>query len=133
MKGGLGKRELFKVPDDEYAPMPPVNLGIQAGRYQYPAEGLFGGKSGARAQFLVNDIPGNSYGLTQLEPGDVVIIDAPGGGGYGDPFRRDAETVAQDVIEGYVSIESAGADYGVAIDPRTLQVNEEETGKLRNR
>ncbi len=76
MKGGLGKREVFRVPDDEYAPIPPVNLGIQAGRYIYPAEGLFGGKPGAKAQFLVNGVPGNSYGLTQLKPGDVVIIDA---------------------------------------------------------
>ncbi len=58
MKGGLGKREVFRIPDDEYAPMPPVNLGIQAGRYVYPAEGLFGGKPGAKAQFLVNGEPG---------------------------------------------------------------------------
>ena len=131
MKGGLGKRELFKIPDDEYAPMPPVNLGIQAGRYQHPAEGLFGGKRGAKARFLVNDVPGNPYGLTELEPGDVVTIDAPGGGGYGDPLNRKPEMVAHDVIEGYVSIESAKVDYGVVIDPKTLEVDENETAKLR--
>ena len=34
MKGGLGKREVFRIPDDQYAPIPPVNLGIQAGRFQ---------------------------------------------------------------------------------------------------
>jgi len=54
MKGGLGQREVFKVPDDQYAPVPPIHLGIQAGRYVYPPEGLFGGKPGAKAQFLVN-------------------------------------------------------------------------------
>lgn len=131
MKGGLGKREIFRVPDDEYAPVPPVNLGIQAGRYIYPAEGLFGGKPGARAQFLVNGDAGNSYGLTQLKPGDVVTIDAPGGGGCGTPFERDPEMVAEDVAQGYVSPESARNDYGVVIDPVTFTVNAEETRKLR--
>ncbi len=131
MKGGLGKREIFKVPDDQYAPIPPVNLGIQAGRYIYPAEGLFDGKPGTRAQFLVNGVPGNSYGLTQLKPGDVVTIDAPGGGGYGKALEREPEMVVSDVIEGYVSLESARVDYGVVIDSATFAVNMEETGRLR--
>jgi N-methylhydantoinase B len=131
MKGGLGKREVFRIPDDEYAPIPPVNLGIQAGRYVYPAEGLFDGKEGTRAQFLVNGAPGNPYGLTQLKPGDVVTIDAPGGGGYGNPLEREPELVANDVIEGYISIESAQKDYGVVIDPVTLEVNAGETKKIR--
>jgi len=131
MKGGLGKREVFLVPDDEYAPIPPVNLGIQAGRYIYPAEGLFDGRPGTRAQFLVNGESGNSYGLTQLKPGDAVTIDAPGGGGYGSPFDRDPEIIASDVMEGYVSVESARNDYGVAVDPFTGSVNMEETDTLR--
>ena len=131
MKGGLGKREVFKVPDDSYAPMPPINLGIQSGRYIYPAEGLFGGKSGAKAQFLVNGVQGNSYGLTQLKSGDVVTIDAPGGGGYGNPSEREPQIVLHDVIEGYVSIEEAKSEYGVVIDPTTLEIDTEETDRLR--
>jgi N-methylhydantoinase B/oxoprolinase/acetone carboxylase alpha subunit len=130
-KGGLGKRECFIVPDDEYAPIPPVNLGIQAGRYKHPAEGLFDGKHGTKARFLVNGVPGNSYGLTQLKPGDAITIDAPGGGGYGKPFERDPELVASDVVEGYVSVESAKFDYGVAIDPVTHEIDAEETKRLR--
>lgn len=132
-KGGLGKRELFRVPDDEYAPIPPVNLGIQAGRYTYPAEGLFGGKTGTKAQFLVNGKPGNSYGLTQMKPGDVVTIDAPGGGGYGNPLERDIDMVVNDVKQGYVSLKSAKKDYGVVIDQKTRKVNEKETKKIRNK
>ncbi|HOS58833.1 MAG TPA: hydantoinase B/oxoprolinase family protein [Syntrophorhabdaceae bacterium] len=131
MKGGLGKREVFKVPDDSYAPIPPINLGIQSGRYIYPAEGLFGGKSGAKAQFLVNGVQGNSYGLTQMKPGDVVTIDAPGGGGYGNPSEREPQMVLHDVIEGYVSIEEAKSEYGVVIDPTTLEIDTEETDRLR--
>ncbi len=131
MKGGLGQREVFKVPDDEYAPLPPVNLGIQAGRHLLPPEGLFGGKPGAKAQFLINGLPGNPFGLTQLKPGDVVIIDAAGGGGYGNPLERDIEMIERDVLEGYVSIERAKEDYGVVIDPKTLRVDKEATKRLR--
>lgn len=113
MRGGLGKTEIFRVPDDAYAPLGPVNLGIQAGRYIYPPEGLFGGKPGAKARFLVNGEPGNPYGLTQLKAGDVVTIDAPGGGGYGNPDERDPEMLAGDIADGYVSAAGAARDYGV--------------------
>jgi len=133
LKGGLGQREVFRVPDDKYAPIPPVNLGIQAGRHVHPPEGLFGGKAGAKAQFLVNGVPGNPYGLTQLKPGDLVIIDAAGGGGCGNPLERDPEIVERDVIEGYVSLERVKEDYGAVIDPKTLKVNMEATKKLRGK
>ena len=131
MKGGLGRRVVFRVPDDEYAPIPPVNLGIQSGRYRYSPEGLFGGKDGSRAQFLINGELGNPYGLSQLRPGDVVIMDAAGGGGYGDPLERDPELVEKDAADGYVSIESAKEDYGVVINPQTMKADWGATEKLR--
>ena len=131
-KGGVGKRVVFRVPDDSYAPTPPVNLAMQSGRYTYPPEGLFGGKPGAKARFLVNGEAGNPYGLTQLKPGDVVTIDAPGGGGYGSPLEREPEMVEADVAEGYVTPEQARSEYGVVIDPRTMKVNTEATRKLRD-
>jgi N-methylhydantoinase B len=131
MKGGLGQREIFRVPEDKYAPLPPVNLGIQAGRFIHPPEGLFGGQPGSRAQFLVNEAPGNPYGLTQLKPGDVVTIDAAGGGGHGSPVEREPEMVERDVVEGYVSLERAREDYGVIITPKTMKVDKEATRKLR--
>ncbi len=131
MKGGLGRRVVFRIPDDKYAPQPPVNLGIQSGRYRYPPEGLFGGKHGSKAQFLVNGKPGNPYGLTQLSPGDVITMDAAGGGGYGDPLKRDPETVEQDVIEGYVSLKKAREEYGVVINPKTRKLDLEATEKQR--
>jgi N-methylhydantoinase B len=130
-KGGLGRRVVFRIPDDEYAPMPPVNLGIQSGRYRYPPEGLFGGKHGAKAQFLVSGQPGNPFGLTRMKPGDVIIMDAAGGGGFGDPLDRDPETVQEDVIEGYVSLEKARQDYGVVIDPATMKADLAATDELR--
>jgi N-methylhydantoinase B len=132
MKGGIGQREVFRVPDDKYAPLPPVNLGIQAGRHIHPPEGLFDGKPGAKAQFLVNGVSGNPFGLTQLKPGDVLTIDAAGGGGCGNPLEREPERVESDVMEGYVSLEKAREDYGVIIDPKTMKVDEEATRKARN-
>ena len=131
MKGGLGRRVVFRIPDDAYAPLAPVNLGIQSGRYRYPPEGLFRGKAGAKAQFLVNGKPGNPYGLTQLAPGDVVIMDAAGGGGYGEPLDRDPERVREDVMQGYVSLEKAREDYGVVIDPGIMEVDVAATEELR--
>jgi N-methylhydantoinase B len=131
MKGGLGQQEVFRVPDDQYAPMSPVNLGIQAGRHIHAPQGLFGGKPGAKAQFLINGVPGNPYGLTQLNLGDVVTIDAAGGGGCGNPMERQPEMVERDVIEGHISLEKAREDYGVVIDSKTFKVDTKATKKLR--
>ena len=130
-KGGLGRRMVLRIPDDEYAPLPPVSLAMQSGRYRHPPEGLFGGKHGLKATFLVNGKEGNPYGLTHLKPGDVVMIDAPGGGGYGNPLERDPELVEKDVVDGYVSLEAAADQYGVVIDPETLRVNVGATREKR--
>ena len=111
-RGALGRSEVFRVPDDAYAPQPPVSLAIQSGRFRLPPEGLFGGKPGALARFLVNGKPGDPYGMTHLKPGDTVVMDAAGGGGYGDPRARDREALARDVREGKVSAQSAEKDYG---------------------
>ncbi len=119
-RGGLGRREIIRVPNDEYAPQPPVNLGMQSGRFRLPPEGLFGGQPGTRAQFLVNGEPGNPYGLTQLQPGDVVTMDAAGGGGNGDPKERPLHVLQKDVRDGKVSVESARKDYGVEITTKNL-------------
>jgi N-methylhydantoinase B len=131
MKGGLGRTVVFRVPDDAYAPKPPVNLGIQSGRFRYPPEGLFGGKHGAKARFLVNGEHGYPYGLTRLDPGDVVTMEAAGGGGYGNPMERDPERVVEDVLNGYVTPEHAREEYGVVFDPDTMQLDEEATKRLR--
>ncbi|MFH0728516.1 MAG: hydantoinase B/oxoprolinase family protein [Pseudomonadota bacterium] len=131
-RGGPGKVETFQIPDDRFAPSGPVNLGIQAGRFRYPAEGLFNGNPGLKASFSVNGNAGNPYGLTRLHPGDVLTMGAAGGGGFGDPFTRDPEAVLADVIDGYVSIDSARRHYGVAINADTWQIDASVTQALRN-
>ena len=32
-----------------------------------------------------------------LKPGDRVLVRTPGGGGYGDPARRDPKLIAEDI------------------------------------
>ena len=81
---------------------------------------------------MINGEPGNPYGLTQLRPGDVVVMDAAGGGGYGDSLDRNPESVESDVAEGCVSLESAREDYGVVINSQTMKVDRDATEKLRN-
>ena len=51
----------------------------------------------------------------RLGPGDRVRLVSPSGGGYGDPLERDPALVADDVLEGFVSVESADATYGVVL------------------
>ena len=131
MRGGLGRKMIIRVPDDETAPSGPTSIAIQAGRFKYAPQGLFGGGPGAGAKFMVGDKPADPSGLTLCQPGDVIKFYSAGGGGYGDPFLRDPQAVADDVLNEYVSIERARTDYGVVIDPATLSVNLEETDKIR--
>jgi N-methylhydantoinase B len=48
----------------------------------------------------------------RLHPGDQVRLVMPGGGGYGDPRRRDRSLVARDLDEGFITLDAARADYG---------------------
>jgi N-methylhydantoinase B len=131
MRGGLGRKFVIRIPDDDFAPVAPTTIAIQAGRFRYPPAGLFKGGSGSKAQFLINGVAGDPSGLTLCESGDVIEFHSAGGGGYGDPEARDPAAVEQDVINDYVSIEKARDDYGVLIDSKTLKVDFKETKKLR--
>lgn len=130
-RGGLGRKMVIRVPDDEFAPLPPVTIAVQAGRFRYPPEGLFGGGNASTARFLRNGEPADPSGLTFAEPGDRVAFYSAGGGGYGNPFERDPEEVAADVQNGYVSIESARDNYGVIVAPDTFAVDAAGTSILR--
>ncbi len=51
----------------------------------------------------------------ELAPGDLVRVSTPGGGGYGNPLKRDPQKVASDVLRGYYSREQAELLFGVAL------------------
>jgi N-methylhydantoinase B len=56
----------------------------------------------------------------------------PGGGGYGDPHKRPAAKVAEDVMLGLVSVKAARELYGVAVTAEGT-VDEAETARLRTK
>jgi N-methylhydantoinase B len=74
-------------------------------------------------------VKGGSYNLLQVD--EVLVNNTGGGGGYGHPFRRNPARVADDVRNGFVSIEAAERDYGVSLDPRTFEVDTAGTERIR--
>jgi N-methylhydantoinase B len=66
-----------------------------------------------------------------LHSGDRVIDFVQGGCGVGNPFEREIEKVLEDVRDELVSIGSAERDYGVVIDPQTLEIDMGKTAALR--
>jgi N-methylhydantoinase B len=64
---------------------------------------------------------------------DVSVYLCGGGGGYGDPLEREPEMVLKDVKNGEVTIDYARTSYGVVIDPKTLEIDAAETGRIRKR
>jgi N-methylhydantoinase B/oxoprolinase/acetone carboxylase alpha subunit len=82
--------------------------------------------------------------VLQVAEDDRVRLALPGGGGCGHPYERDPGHVLADVVDGYVSIESARDDYGVAVEyvgpedrlvrtPELYRIDEEETAFRRSR
>jgi N-methylhydantoinase B len=86
-------------------------------------QGVRGGKDGA-----VNTVTVHRGGEAHVPPhlskeqdiplkaGDRVAVGTPGGGGYGDPFRRDPALVLRDVKLGYYSREEVTELFGVVLD-----------------
>ncbi len=115
-----------------------------ADRTAYPAPGLLGGQAGATGEVTLSDGTRlNAKALKDLRNGEVVHVNLPGGGGYGDPIRRDPEKVRWDVIEGYITPAAAEKNYGVAIRysgkpdelvklPGDWKIDEAKTARLRS-
>ncbi len=55
----------------------------------------------------------NKVNHLRLERGDVLVMAGGGGGGLGDPLLRDAERVAADLADGFITRVHAEAAYGV--------------------
>jgi N-methylhydantoinase B len=114
-RGGLGF-------DKQYILLAPCELWANFDRIGCPPWGVQGAKAARSGQVLIfkngNQEPELLYKTENcpLEAGDRVRMSTGGGGGYGEPRERPIERVKQDVIRGFVSLQSARDDYGVVID-----------------
>lgn len=98
--------------------------------------GLFGGLPGKHSYcgLIAGDgaeAPLPARITTSVFENSTIVLQTPGAGGMGDPYRRDPQAVLTDVLEGLVSLERAEGVYGVAIDRATMTVDERATQELR--
>ena len=132
-RGGSGQEIRFRILQDDSSVLA---RGME--RLRFRPWGTQGGGPGAPAR-LVLQRPGESprelgkIDLLPVSAGDEILIQTPGGGGWGDPFARLPEAVLADVRRGLLSVDAARRDYGVAL--RTSQtgvsIDDDATGVLR--
>jgi N-methylhydantoinase B len=128
-RGGLGIRRDYTFPG--HAP----SFSILSDKAKYAPWGLFGGSTARPARYILNPetaartLP--SKITLQLEPGDVVSVQTPGGGGCVPPWQRPPALVAEDVALGKISVERAGQVYGVVVHPETLALDTAATEAQR--
>lgn len=114
-RGGLATVMEFKV----FAPNTRITVRNRD-RSIFRPWGTLGGLSAEPSNFIINPgragerIMGNAD-IAVTEPGDIIHIHSPGGGGRGSALEREPERVLLDVERGYVGPEAAEALYGVVI------------------
>jgi N-methylhydantoinase B len=114
-RGGLGTETVVRARST-------IAVDIQADRMHCAPWGLEGGHAGLANQVFVaakgEDPAGKEPGKVRnqrLRAGDRLFLRAGGGGGFGPPETRDAERVAHDVRQGYISAASAREKYKVVL------------------
>ncbi len=93
-------------------------------RMRSPPFGLLGGEAGAAAVVTLatpdgktRDLP--SKGAFAAPAGSLVDMITPGSGGFGPVAKRDPAQIGRDLLDGYITLETARKLYGVA-DPEAL-------------
>jgi N-methylhydantoinase B len=74
-----------------------------------------------------------AFKVTPLKEGDIFSRSYPGGGGYGDPLKRDPHKVLDDVVREAVSKQMAEKCYGVILKGgnSALKIDDKGTNALR--
>lgn len=100
-------------------------------RVNHPPRGREGGQSGASGRLSLGSGSSlRSKGFQVVPKGDRLLVEMPGGGGFGDPFAREPDLVARDVLYGYLGVDDAERDYGVVLSADGA-VDRSGTAKLR--
>lgn len=108
-RGGLGQRIEF-VNDSGRD----ISIACLAGRTEFPPRGVRGGRPGALREVRLNGTTVHPKGRYTLAPSDRLTTLEAGGGGFGDPRRRDRAALLRDLEQGFVSAKSAEEDYGMS-------------------
>jgi N-methylhydantoinase B len=131
-RGGMGVTCVMTPVDHEAG----MSATVWGGRH--PSAGWVGGEKGRPNRMEVHvgrpdqiTVFGGETVEALLPAGDRVAVIRGGGGGWGNALERAAEAVREDVIDEYVSVEGALRDYGVVIDPLTLEIDEAATAADR--
>ena len=132
-RGGLGMVREYEVLEAD------ARFSLRSTKHRIPPRGINGGKDGRPGACIVH--PGTEreerlptrYADYPLPVGSRFRLETPGGGGYGDPFRRDPQRVLEDVLDGYVTEEAALREYGVVLrrDGEQLSIDQAATSKRR--
>jgi len=110
-RGGLGVRRVWRVLERD------AHAAVCCERTVTPPFGLAGGHAGGAARLTLIPPRGNARRLTSkggfvAPAGSLVVVEAPGSGGYGPPAQRDPGALAEDLRDGYVSAAAARREYG---------------------
>ena len=111
-RGGTG--QIMEIASSENAPFA---IAATFDRVHHAPRGREGGLDGftGRVELTSGEILRNK-GTQSVPRGDRLHLEMPGGGGYGDPLKRDPQRVAIDVRDGMVSAAAALEHYGVVLD-----------------
>ena len=108
-RGGLGQ-----VVEIEAADGYQIRFNAMFDRIDHPARGRHGGHNGQAGRVSLDDgtpLRGKGSGVP-VPAGRRIVLELPGGGGYGDPKQRDQESIDRDVYNGYITPEHVKAEYG---------------------
>ena len=111
-RGGLGVETIFEIGSED------TQVVVFGDGDFEPAFGLFGGGSGSlnfiRLTYPDGTVitPRNKDLITGVPRGTVYHQQAGGGGGYGDPTKRDRVKLAQEIRDGLISPDAARKVYG---------------------
>lgn len=128
-RGGLGIRRSYRLLADE------AFLQLRADRMKFLPYGLGGGDCAGPARNLmeregsITSLPSKTSGV--MRSGNMVIHEQPGGGGFGNPFDRDPQRVADDVWNGKISAAYARERHRVEVDPHSGRLDPAATHELR--
>jgi N-methylhydantoinase B len=114
-RGGLGLVREWRLDAAE------GSLSTNFERFRHAPYGIQGGEPGSLSRTTVTRADGSQLSLRSkvsgipLTAGDIVTIETSGGGGFGDPQKRDPQRLAKDLADGLVSPQQAASLYGAEI------------------